>query len=192
MKETVMARVVGEGRQDCSEMIAENSFYIDKTAFIREWWKSIKDVTLIARPGRFGKTLTINMTERFFSNRFENQPEPFRNPEIGKDDEIMRLKGTYPVISMTLMSVNGSSYESLLKGFDSLIRRVFRRYRFLVHDQEVPDDDREFIAYMGTRKKDAEGRYAVFDEEEICESFIRLSEISSREHLRKTSFLIKP
>ena len=63
MKGTVMARVVGEGRQDFGEMIAENSFYIDKTSFIREWWKSGKDVTLITRLRRFGKILTINMTE---------------------------------------------------------------------------------------------------------------------------------
>ena len=42
-------------------------FYIDKTDFIREWWESKDDVTLITRPRRFGKTLTMSMLEKFFS-----------------------------------------------------------------------------------------------------------------------------
>ena len=44
-----------------------NLFYIDKTMFIKEWWESNDEVTLITRPRRFGKTLTMSMLEKFFS-----------------------------------------------------------------------------------------------------------------------------
>ena len=37
-----------------------NSFYIDKTDFIRQWWKSQDVATLITRPRRFGKSLNLN------------------------------------------------------------------------------------------------------------------------------------
>ena len=40
-----------------------NSFYIDKTDFIRQWWESQDVATLITRPRRFGKSLNLNMLE---------------------------------------------------------------------------------------------------------------------------------
>ena len=60
-----MARVVGIGIQDFSKIRKEEVFYIDKTSFIKEWWDSKDEVTLITRPRRFGKTLTMSMVEQF-------------------------------------------------------------------------------------------------------------------------------
>lgn len=57
---------VSIGYQQYDELITNNLFYIDKTRFIEEWWESGDKVTLIARPRRFGKTLTMSMTEQFF------------------------------------------------------------------------------------------------------------------------------
>ena len=62
-----MSRTVGIGIQDFEKMITRKVFYIDKTMFIKEWWESMDDVTLITRPRRFGKTLTMSMVEHFFS-----------------------------------------------------------------------------------------------------------------------------
>ena len=62
-----MARTVSIGYQEFDELISQNFFYIDKTHFIKEWWNSGDKVTLITRPRRFGKTLTMSMTEQFFS-----------------------------------------------------------------------------------------------------------------------------
>ena len=61
-----MARTVGIGIQDFGKMIENNCFYVDKTHFIKEWWDSKDEVTLITRPRRFGKTLTLSMVEQFF------------------------------------------------------------------------------------------------------------------------------
>lgn len=61
-----MARTVAIGIQDFEQMIQENCFYVDKTYFIKDWWESKDSVTLITRPRRFGKTLTISMLEHFF------------------------------------------------------------------------------------------------------------------------------
>ena len=62
-----MARTIGIRHQDFETIRENNYFYIDKTAFIKEWWESGDNVTLITHPRRFGKTLTISMTEKFFS-----------------------------------------------------------------------------------------------------------------------------
>lgn len=61
-----MARTIGIGIQDFGEIIKNNCFYVDKTAFIKEWWENMDSVTLITRPRRFRKTLTMSMTEQFF------------------------------------------------------------------------------------------------------------------------------
>lgn len=61
-----MAPNVAIGIQDFSTIIENKYFYIDKTAFLKEWWDSGDSVTLITRPRRFGKTLTMSMTEQFF------------------------------------------------------------------------------------------------------------------------------
>ncbi len=62
-----MARTVGIGLQNFEKIMENNLFYIDKTMFIKEWWESKDEVTLITRPRRFGKTLTMSMLEKFFS-----------------------------------------------------------------------------------------------------------------------------
>lgn len=62
-----MSRTVGIGHQNFEKLITMDYFYIDKTKFIKEWWESGDEVTLITRPRRFGKTLNLSMVENFFS-----------------------------------------------------------------------------------------------------------------------------
>ena len=62
-----MARTVGIGIQDFEKVIVRGCFYVDKTAFIKEWWENDDEVTLITRLRRFGKTLRLSMLEYFFS-----------------------------------------------------------------------------------------------------------------------------
>lgn len=61
---------VNIGVQRFDRIREQKAFYIDKTDFIREWWESGSDVTLITRPRRFGKTLNMSMIECFFSNKY--------------------------------------------------------------------------------------------------------------------------
>ncbi len=72
-----MARTVGIGIQDFGKIIEHGCFYIDKTEFIRDWWESMDDVTLITRPRRFGKTLIMSMTEQFFSINYKKRSDLF-------------------------------------------------------------------------------------------------------------------
>lgn len=79
-----MAPNVAIGIQDFSTIIENNYFYIDKTAFLKEWWDSGDSVTLITRPRRFGKTLTMSMTEQFFSLEYAGRSDLFESFEIWK------------------------------------------------------------------------------------------------------------
>lgn len=79
-----MARTVAIGIQDFSKIIENNYFYVDKTAFLREWWESGDEVTMITRPRRFGKTLTMSMTEQFFSVGYADRGDLFEGLDIWK------------------------------------------------------------------------------------------------------------
>ena len=50
-----MVKTVGIGIQSFEKIREKKCFYVDKTSFIKEWWESNDDVTLIGRPRRFGK-----------------------------------------------------------------------------------------------------------------------------------------
>ena len=73
-----MARKVSIGYQEFDDMIRGNLFYIDKTGFIKEWWDRRDKVTLITRPRRFGKTLTMDMVRKFFSIEHPENRELFQ------------------------------------------------------------------------------------------------------------------
>ena len=76
-------------------------FYVDKTEFIREWWESMDDVTLITRPRRFGKTLNMSMVEQFFSIDYAGRSDLFMQMNIWREEKYRKLQGTYPVISLS-------------------------------------------------------------------------------------------
>jgi Predicted AAA-ATPase. len=79
-----MARTIGIGVQDYEMMVLNDYFYVDKTNFIREWWENGDSVTLIARPRRFGKTLNLNMIEKFFSVDYAGRSELFEKTNLWK------------------------------------------------------------------------------------------------------------
>ena len=104
-----MARIVGLGHQDFARLITNDYFYIDKTSFIKEWWENGDDVTLITRPRRFGKTLNMNMLERFLSVKYKGQGEIFEGMSIWKEEKYRRLQGTYPVIFLSFADIKEST-----------------------------------------------------------------------------------
>ena len=110
-----MAAVIGIGIQSFEKIRKNHYFYIDKTDFIREWWESGDDVTLITRPRRFGKTLNMSMVEQFFSVDFRDQRELFHGLSIWKNEYYRNIQGTYPVISLSFANVKEKNYPNARK-----------------------------------------------------------------------------
>ena len=108
-----MDKTVGIGYQDFGDLLKENVFYIDKTYFIKEWWENRDVVTLITRPRRFGKTLTMSMLEYFFSNRYAGQGRIFEGLSIWGYEEYRKLQGGYPVLNLSFANVKGSDYQNV-------------------------------------------------------------------------------
>ncbi len=136
-----MARTLGIGKQDFEKVRKENAFYIDKTKFIRQWWESEDDVTLITRPRRFGKTLNMSMLERFFSVRFAGQGDLFRGLAIWEDEKYRRLQGTYPVLFISFADVKETTYIQTKKKICRIIKALYNKYDFLLQNDLLNEDE---------------------------------------------------
>ena len=168
-----MSRTVGIGHQDFEKLITKDYFYIDKTKFIKEWWESGDEVTLITRPRRFGKTLNLSMVERFFSVEYTqgsllashpggtdgtrsladpgsdaDLPHTDRNSlfqglAIWEEERYRRLQGTWPVIFLSFAKVKEISFQNARKKICQLIKNLYNKYDFLLEGSYLNDDEKK-------------------------------------------------
>lgn len=127
-------RTVAIGVQDFETLIQNDCFYVDKTGFIKEWWESKDAVTLIARPRRFGKTLNMNMLERFFSIQYEGQGEVFEHLSIWEEEKYRKLQGTYPLLFLSLADIKESNLEDAIESIKSNLVSLYNQNRFLLEE----------------------------------------------------------
>ncbi len=175
-----MKKTVGIGYQDFSMLREKNYFYIDKTDFIREWWENGDQVTLITRPRRFGKTLTMSMTEQFFSVDYEGRSDLFEGLSIWEREEYRKLQGTYPVISLSFANVKEDTYEKTIQKIYHILSDLYRRYDFLKDSGKLANSE---IAYFEKTQND-------MGNVEATMSLHHLSDYLSRYYGKKTIILL--
>ena len=92
------------------EMIKNQYYYVDKTGMISELLRSGGKVTLFTRPRRFGKSLNMSMLKNFFS--LQGDKRIFNELQISRDKQVCEeYMGKFPVISISLKSVDGFAYR---------------------------------------------------------------------------------
>ena len=156
-----MARTVGIGIQSFEKLRTENSFYIDKTDFIRQWWENRDEVTLITRPRRFGKTLNMNMLERFLSVQYAGQGEVFEGLSIWKNEKYHKLQGSMPVIYLSFADVKANTFASAREKICMLIEEVYRRYDFLLTGGSLREGETERFRKILVEMTDSEAAYSL-------------------------------
>ena len=149
-----MSRTVGIGNQDYETIRREGYFYIDKTAFIREWWESGDSVTLITRPRRFGKTLNMSMVEQFFSVNYAGRGELFEGLSIWREEKYRRIQGTYPVIALSFAKVKENTYQNARKRICRIIADLYRKFDFLLDSEKLNERDRELYRIVSADMED--------------------------------------
>ena len=157
LEEKTKLKTVGIGHQDFEEVRKNDCFYVDKTSFIKEWWESKDSVTLITRPRRFGKTLTMSMLDAFFSNRSKEKASLFQDLFIWKETKYQELQGTYPVINLSFADIKELTFDGAKEQIYKILMNLFDQYRFLLQEGLLTPNERhdfESITY-GMRMQDA-------------------------------------
>lgn len=150
------------GKQDFREIIEGNYFYVDKTDFIKEWWENGDDVTLITRPRRFGKTLTMRMTEQFFSVKYAGCGSIFHGLKIWEEEKYQKLQGTYPVIFLSFAIIKEDAFEKTRKKICQLIANLYADYSFLLKSDRLTDNDKNFWRKVSVDMDDVTATMALY------------------------------
>ena len=124
--------LVNIGIQRFDKLREQGSFYIDKTDFIREWWETGSDVTLITRPRRFGKTLNMSMLECFFSNQYAGRSDLFEGLSVWREEKYRSLQGTYPVIFLSFANIKAVDYKKMKYSITKVIADLYEKNRYLL------------------------------------------------------------
>ncbi len=151
-----MTRTVAIGIQSFEKIIANHYFYIDKTDFIKEWWESGDDVTLITRPRRFGKTLNLNMLERFFSMKYKDQGQIFEELSIWKEESYRSLQGTYPVLALSFADIKEPTAFGTKKRICQIIEELYNQYDFLLDSGCLNEKEKESFGRITVDMNDYE------------------------------------
>ncbi|HRD82719.1 MAG TPA: AAA family ATPase, partial [Saprospiraceae bacterium] len=126
------------GSSDFREVIADNRYYVDKTAMIRSVVEGTK-VQLHCRPRRFGKTLNLSTLRYFFDCQGEYQ-HLFEGLAVANDEEMMtRHQGKYPVIMLSFKDVKMRTYTSAMQAMTKLLYEEWARHSSLAGIFEYDD-----------------------------------------------------
>ncbi len=175
-----MPRTVSIGCQDFETIRREGYFYIDKTHFIKEWWERGDSVTLITRPRRFGKTLAMSMTEKFFSVDYAERGNLFEGLSVWEEEKYRSLQGTYPVIALSFARVKETSYVNTRKRICQIIAELYDKYDFLADSGILNENERDYYGKVS----------AEMEEYVAADSLNRLSCFLSRYYAKKVIILL--
>lgn len=175
-----MARTIGIGQQDFADIRRDKLFYIDKTKFIKEWWESKDSVTLITRPRRFGKTLTMSMLEEFFSVKYEGKSELFQGLEIWQGEEYRSMQGTWPVISLSFANVKEPTYEMAKRRICQILTDIYNKNQFLLKSGLLTEEEITYFKGISTD----------MDEINATMALHKMSDFLSRYYKKKVIILL--
>ncbi len=175
-----MKRVIGIGKQDFEKIRTNNNFYIDKTDFIREWWETDDEVTLITRPRRFGKTLNMSMLEKFFSVRYAGRSELFEGLSIWQIEKYRNLQGTYPVINLSFANVKEADPEGMKRSVKRIIEDIYNKSTFLLEGGMLTENEKAYFHGVNCDMEDIEATWTLH----------KMSDFLSRYYGRKVIILL--
>lgn len=104
-------RILPIGNDDFRKLRENGSYYVDKTLMIKDFIDMKDEVTLIARPRRFGKTLNMTMLKEFFD--IEKDSRDIFNGLAIMDTEYADEINSRPVIYFTFKNSKGTTVEEL-------------------------------------------------------------------------------
>lgn len=174
---------------DGFEKIRTNDFYYaDKTLFIKELLQNWGEVNLFTRPRRFGKSLNMSMLKCFFE--IGGDKALFNGLNIIREKELCeKYMGKFPVISISLKSVDGLNFEAASAALRTVIGTEAGKFRFLKSSNKLSDEEKTVYAQL-TEVGSSQGSIYTMSEELIISSLKILCQLLSRHYGQKVILLV--
>ena len=174
---------------DGFEKLRTNDFYyVDKTGFIADLLRDWGEVNLFTRPRRFGKTLNMSMLKCFFE--IGTDKSLFDGLKIAENKELCaEYQGQFPVIFISLKSVDGLTFASAVAALRTLIGNEASRFQFLRDSDKLSDEEKALYRQLVQTGTAQGGIYAMTDEA-LSASLNTLSQLLAKHYGRKVVILI--
>ena len=182
-------KVVAIGNESYQEIREQNSFYIDKTSFIKEWWESLDKSTLITRPRRFGKTLNMDMVKCFFSNEYKDRGDLFEGLDVWKDEKYRKLQGTYPVIFLSFAEIKKNNFKDTKNDIISIMNEAYKQHSYLIRSNVLTDAEKGIFDKFDNYSKDTDVNKEMSNEI-VCRAIKDLSSMLCRHFGKKVIILL--
>ena len=173
------------GIENFEEIRRNRFYYVDKTKLIEQLVETGGKVTLFTRPRRFGKTLNMSMLRSFFETG--SDASLFDGLYIAENKALCEeYMGKYPVIFLSLKSVEGLNFEDARYRMIELISIEAERFGFLADSEHLSENERERYKAMISLHN---GTNAM-DEKVLISSLRILSQLLYKHFGKKTVILI--
>ena len=147
------------GIDNFRELIEDEYYFVDKTYFIKDLLDTRAKVTLLTRPRRFGKTLTLSMLKEFFDVNSADS-RLFDELSISRSGKkYMGRQGKYPVIFISLKDITRGDYQAALRSVCDKISDLYFEYSFL--SDSVALAEREKMYFKSICDIDKEEMYGL-------------------------------
>lgn len=169
------------GISDFVKLRQDNCYYIDKSGLIVDLLqRSAAEVTLITRPRRFGKTLSMSMLASFFDIRMDSR-ELFADLEIARHEELCKAwMNRWPVIFLSLRRVDGLDFAGAYAMLAAVIADLYKQHLYLLQDDKINTFDKQTMQAILAGKA---------EEQDIKGSLLLLTRML-REHYGKPVILL--
>ena len=129
-------------------------YYVDKTAFLKNFLAMPPEVSLFTRPRRFGKTLFLTMLHDFFDISGDSQPL-FDGLYVSRDTLLCDIwMNKWPVVFLTLKLLEADDFDSSLSSFAYIASSLCKEYAYLIDSPRVDADTQELLKRYKRREMD--------------------------------------
>ncbi|MGN1356197.1 MAG: AAA family ATPase [Succinivibrionaceae bacterium] len=207
------------GEENFKTLRSNNYAYVDKTCFIKNLFGYLDEdenndgslyrtgssnVTLITRPRRFGKTLTLSMLRYFLELNYQNPGDKseaeklFQGLEISKSENqsfCRQYMSEYPVILISLKGISGNTYTKALRIFLTKINELYKEFEFILNSEALSESEKKEFQFISNFTSSSDLRLSDPDnecnaEDIVLKSLKTLARILNEVYKRRTIILI--
>ena len=120
------------GISDFRKLREPGVLYVDKTDFVTQVLASRREVVLVPRPRRFGKTVNLSTVRCFVEKSTEDRSALFEGLAVWSSAEARAHFQRYPVISLTFKDVKSGSFDEAFASIRGEIRRAHEQHAYLL------------------------------------------------------------
>ncbi|ORX42946.1 hypothetical protein BCR36DRAFT_586883 [Piromyces finnis] len=135
-------------------------YFVDKTRMIQTFINNDRNVYLIVRPRRFGKSLNLSMIQEFFEkpvNRKDLRNGLFDGLEASKNRKNMKDFHKYPVLYLNFKDDDSNNYEDAVRDIKNKISDLFINQRKKIDFKILDKNEQTKWKEIEDKKEDETG-----------------------------------